>query len=175
MCWHLELHVSSTEFYKTEKRNTVHVHVYARFGAVALSAAWSHSGLPRSAPVLSPCLGGRKVLMAAAIPDSLSICCWWHASFTVTSPSLTMVAEVPCFFQFLPPNLHLMDAIFHPMVVNDLCCLRCDSLHSNWSQLNYGIVLQLNDSTWIFLWSDIMVIIYTFSDIWGGAIYKYKK
>lgn len=120
------------------------------FGAVALSAAWSHSGLPRSAPVLSPCLGGRKVLMAAAIPDSLSICCWWHASFTFTSPSLTMMAEVPCFFQFLPPNPHLMDAIFHHMVVNDLCCLRCDSLHSNWSQLNYGIVLQLNDSTWTF-------------------------
>lgn len=43
--------------------------------AVSLSTAWRHSGPPRSAPLLSPWLSGRKVLMAAAMPDSLSICC----------------------------------------------------------------------------------------------------
>lgn len=38
-------------------------------------------------------------------------------------------------FQFLPPNLHLMDAIFRHELMNDLYRGRCESLHSNQSQL----------------------------------------
>lgn len=114
--------------------------------AVSLSAAWRHPGPPRSAPLLSPRLSGRKVLMAAAMPDSLSICCGWHSSFTVTSPRLTALATSALLFQFLPPNLHLIDAIFFPLheLINDLCCGKCELLNSNQSQLNRGIVKQLN-------------------------------
>lgn len=68
--------------------------------AVSLSTAWRHSGPPRSALLLSPWLSGRKVLMAAAMPDSLSICCGWHSSFTVTSPRLTAHARAPRYFTF---------------------------------------------------------------------------
>lgn len=68
--------------------------------AVSLSTAWRHSGPPRYAPLLSPWLSGRKVLMAAAMPDSLSICSGWHSSFTVTSPHLTALARAPCYFSF---------------------------------------------------------------------------
>lgn len=68
--------------------------------AVRLSTAWRHSGPPRSAPLLSPWLSGREVLMAAAMLDSLSICYGWHSSFTVTSPRLTVLARAPCCFSF---------------------------------------------------------------------------
>jgi len=40
-------------------------------------------------------------------------------------------------FQSLPPNLHLIDAIFLHELMNDLCCGRCELQHSNQPQLNY--------------------------------------
>lgn len=89
--------------------------------AVSPSTAGRRSGPPRSAPLPSPRLSGREVLMAVATPDSLSICCGWHSSFTVTSPRLTGTSAL--LFWFLPPNLHLTNAIFsRHELINDLCC-----------------------------------------------------
>lgn len=108
------------------------------------AAVWlRHSGPPRSAPLLSPRLSGRKVLMAAAMPDSLSICCGWHSSFTVTSLRLTALARAPCYFCSSLQTLHLIDAIFRNELINDLCWGRCELLHSNQSRQNDGVVKQL--------------------------------
>lgn len=43
-------------------------------------------------------------------------------------------------FQFLPPNLHLIDVISCLELMNDLCVGKCDLLHSNQSWLNDFIV-----------------------------------
>ncbi len=44
-------------------------------------------------------------------------------------------------FPSLPPNLHLIDAILCHQLINDLCSRRCELLHFNQSQWNYGILL----------------------------------
>lgn len=103
---------------------------------MSLSTAWRHSGTPRSAPLLSPWLSGRKVLMAAAIPESLSICCGWHPSFTVTSPVWQHWQE--CHAISVSPSKPAPDGChFSTRLMNDLCCGRCESLHSNQSPLKY--------------------------------------
>ena len=117
----------------------------------SLNPAWMHAAAPGSAPLLSPLLSGRKVLMATATPDSLSICCVWHSSLTVTSPRLTALATAPCYFSSSLQTCTWWMQFFCHELMNDLRCGGCELLHSNQSRLNHGKGRQLNcfyDSIW---------------------------
>lgn len=71
-----------------------------------------NSDSPRSAPLLSPQLSGRKVLMAAATARSLSICCGVTPFFQSHLAPADSDGKSAVLFQFLLPKRHLIDGRF---------------------------------------------------------------
>lgn len=64
-----------------------------------------NSDSPRSAPLLSPQLSGRKVLMAAATARSLSICCGVTPFFQSHLAPADSDGKSAVLFQFLLPKM----------------------------------------------------------------------
>lgn len=104
----------------------------------SVEACWS-SQVCTSPVTLAEWQKGANGCCYARLPEHLLwVTLLFHCHFAPSDST----GKSALLFQYLPPNLHLIDAIFRQELMNDLCCGRCELLHSN--QSHYGIVKQLN-------------------------------
>lgn len=86
-------------------------------------------GPPRSAPLLSPQLSGSKVLMVAAMAESLSICCGCHSFFSPLSPR-PLRQQWHAAISVSTSKLEPDKCYFCHELMNNFYGRRCEVLHS---------------------------------------------